>query len=118
MDPHRLLSPTPDSGAAPEKFEVLLGRLEEIVGEMENGEMPLEKLLQSYEEGMRLVKACADRLADAEQKVEILSRAVPPETPKTAAPSPGVAPGAPGTVPPGTSDTLPAAGPEEEIRLF
>jgi exodeoxyribonuclease VII small subunit len=45
---------------------------------MENAELPLEKLLASYEEGMRLVKACGDRLTDAEQKVEILSRAVEP----------------------------------------
>jgi exodeoxyribonuclease VII small subunit len=41
---------------------------------MESAELPLEKLLSSYEEGMRLVKACGDRLADAEQKVEILSK--------------------------------------------
>ena len=56
------------------KFEDLLGRLEQIVADMEAAELPLEKLLSSYEEGMRLVKACGDRLADAEQKVEILSR--------------------------------------------
>ena len=73
-----LRSPTADSGNPPEKFEDLLGRLEQIVADMENAELPLEKLLASYEEGMRLVKACGDRLADAEQKVEILSKAVEP----------------------------------------
>src|SRR5476649_1775400 len=76
MISRRLLSPAADSGNAPEKFEDLLGRLEQIVTDMENAELPLEKLLASYEEGMRLVKACGDRLVDAEQKVEILSRAV------------------------------------------
>ena len=81
----RLLSPAAESGSAPEKFEDLLGRLEQIVADMENAEMPLEKLLAGYEEGMRLVKACGDRLADAEQKVEILSRGVTPEA-KAAAP--------------------------------
>ena len=80
----RLLSPAVDSGAAPEKFEELLARLEQIVSDMENAELPLEKLLASYEEGMRLVKACGDRLADAEQKVEILSKAVPAEAIKAA----------------------------------
>ncbi len=68
-----------------------MGRLEQIVSDMENAELPLEKLLSSYEEGMRLVKACGDRLTDAEQKVEILSRAAAPEpakTPEAAAPSP------------------------------
>ena len=80
----RLLSPAAESGPTPEKFEDLLARLEQIVADMENAEMPLEKLLSGYEEGMRLVKACGDRLADAEQKVEILSRGAPPEAPKTA----------------------------------
>jgi exodeoxyribonuclease VII small subunit len=84
----RLLSPAAESGPAPEKFEELLARLEQIVADMENAEMPLEKLLAGYEEGMRLVKACGDRLADAEQKVEILSRAAAtPESAKAAAPA-------------------------------
>jgi len=88
----RLLSPAAESGSAPEKFEDLLGRLEQIVADMENAEMPLEKLLAGYEEGMRLVKACGDRLADAEQKVEILSRAAAPaETAKPAADAPAKA---------------------------
>ena len=78
----KLLSPAADAGNAPEKFEDFLGRLEQIVADMENAELPLEKLLASYEEGMRLVKACGDRLTDAEQKVEILSRAVAAEPAK------------------------------------
>ena len=82
MIARRLLSPTADSGNAPEKFEELLGRLEQIVSDMENGELPLEKLLANYEEGMRLVKSCGDRLGDAEQKVEILSRAISAEAAK------------------------------------
>ncbi len=89
----RLFSPAAESGSAPEKFEDLLGRLEQIVADMENTEMPLEKLLAGYEEGMRLVKACGDRLADAEQKVEILSRAVaePGKPPAPAADAPAKA---------------------------
>jgi exodeoxyribonuclease VII small subunit len=84
MNSRRLLTPAADPGNAPEKFEDLLGRLEQIVADMENAELPLEKLLASYEEGMRLVKACGDRLSDAEQKVEILSRAVSAEPTKAA----------------------------------
>jgi exodeoxyribonuclease VII small subunit len=81
----RLCSPdASEGGAAPEKFEELLGRLEQIVSDMETAELPLEKLLSSYEEGMRLVKVCGDRLTDAEQKVEILSKSVPPEVLKAA----------------------------------
>jgi exodeoxyribonuclease VII small subunit len=75
--PRRPTDPSPPENVAPEKFENLLERLESIVAEMENGELPLDKLLANYEEGMRLVKACGDRLTDAEQKVEILSRSVP-----------------------------------------
>jgi exodeoxyribonuclease VII small subunit len=62
---------------------------------MENAEMPLEKLLAGYEEGMRLVKACGDRLADAEQKVEILSRAVAADPAKVNAPAVEPPPGKP-----------------------
>src|SRR5471030_3141688 len=88
----RLFAAHSEPSAAPEKFEELLGRLELIVGEMENAELPLEKLLASYEEGMRLVKACGDRLADAEQKVEILSRALSAETAKASATAEEVSP--------------------------
>ena len=77
MTVRRLFSPAAPEPAAPaEKFEELLGRLEQIVSDLETADLPLEKLLASYEEGMRLVKACGDRLADAEQKVEILSRSL------------------------------------------
>jgi exodeoxyribonuclease VII small subunit len=83
----RLLFPSAPEPAAPaEKFEELLGRLEQIVSDLETADLPLEKLLASYEEGMRLVKACGDRLADAEQKVEILSRSLA-DSAKAAAPS-------------------------------
>jgi len=85
----RLFSPTAESGNAPEKFEELLERLEQIVTDMENAEMPLEKLLASYEEGMRLVKVCGARLTDAEQKVEILSKAVAVDPAKLMAPPEG-----------------------------
>jgi len=100
MISRRLLSPAAGSGNAPEKFEELLARLEQIVSEMENAELPLEKLLDHYEEGMRLVKACGDRLADAEQKVEILSRAISAESARASAT---------------TEETPPS---KDDIRLF
>lgn len=59
------------------KFEVALEQLEKIVEEMENAELPLEKLIERYEEGMRLVKICGDKLAEAEQKIEILTQKTP-----------------------------------------
>ena len=55
-------------------FEKAMERLEAIVEEMESGKMLLEDLLVRYEEGMKLVKVCQERLARAEQKIEIITR--------------------------------------------
>ena len=49
-------------------------RLEAIVAQMESGKLPLEDLIVRYEEGMSLVKVCQERLASAEQKIEIIAR--------------------------------------------
>src|SRR4051794_27521052 len=55
-------------------FETAMERLEKIVEEMESGQMLLEDLLVRYEEGMKLVKVCQDRLAHADQKFQIIAR--------------------------------------------
>ena len=55
-------------------FEGALDRLEKIVEQMESGKLALEDLIVRYEEGMNLVKVCQDRLAKAEQKIEIITR--------------------------------------------
>jgi exodeoxyribonuclease VII small subunit len=54
------------------KFEECLQRLEKIVQELEKGEVPLEKSLTLFEEGMQLSAACRKELEEAEGKVEIL----------------------------------------------
>ena len=54
------------------KFEESLERLEKIVQELEKGEVPLEKSLTLFEEGMQLSSTCRKQLEDAEGKVEIL----------------------------------------------
>ena len=54
------------------KFEECLERLEKIVKELEKGEVPLEKSLTLFEEGMQLSATCRKQLEDAEGKVEIL----------------------------------------------
>ena len=51
-----------------------MDRLEKIVEQMESGKLPLEDLIVRYEEGMNLVKICQERLANAEQKIEIITR--------------------------------------------
>ena len=55
-------------------FEGAMDRLEKIVEQMESGKLPLEGLIVRYEEGMNLVKICQERLANAEQKIEIIAR--------------------------------------------
>ncbi len=55
-------------------FEAALARLEEIVKELENGAAPLDQSLQLFEEGVRLVKFCGNRLDVAEQKIRILTK--------------------------------------------
>jgi exodeoxyribonuclease VII small subunit len=54
------------------KFEECLERLEKIVNELEKGDIPLEKALALFEEGMKLSNACRTELEAAEGKVEIL----------------------------------------------
>jgi exodeoxyribonuclease VII small subunit len=54
------------------KFEECLQRLETIVQELEKGDVPLEKSLTLFEEGMQLSASCRKELEEAEGKVEIL----------------------------------------------
>jgi len=51
------------------KFEECLQRLEKIVDEMEKGELPLEKALGLFEEGIALSASCRKELETAEGKV-------------------------------------------------
>lgn len=61
--------PAVDSAAAP-RFEQAYSRLEELVAEMESGELPLEELLTRFEEGVGLVKHCRGFLKQAQLRVE------------------------------------------------
>jgi len=55
-------------------FEEAMGRLEDIVRELEEEELPLEKSLEIFEEGVKLSRLLNGKLNEAEQKVEILLR--------------------------------------------
>ncbi|MEE8316973.1 MAG: exodeoxyribonuclease VII small subunit [Syntrophobacteria bacterium] len=57
-----------------EKFEESLQKLEAIVAQMEEGDLPLEETLKAFEEGVRLARFCASKLDEAERKVEKLMR--------------------------------------------
>ena len=56
------------------EFEAALKRLENIVENLENGELSLEAALKQYEEGVRMADICSKRLTEAEKKVEVLMK--------------------------------------------
>ena len=55
-------------------FEEALKKLEGVVVAMESDDLPLETLLARYEEGMKLVKICQEKLAEAELKIQQLEK--------------------------------------------
>ncbi len=65
------------------EFEKAYERLEQILGELNSGETPLEKSLALYEEANKLITLCSSKLSQAEQKIETLIKGRG-ETPQTA----------------------------------
>lgn len=55
-------------------LESAMQRISEIVSSMEEGNLPLEKLIDSYEEGIGLVKECQEKLDAAEKRIQIITR--------------------------------------------
>jgi exodeoxyribonuclease VII small subunit len=53
-------------------FESSLAELEQIVAEMETGDLPLQRALELFERGVQLSRACQQQLDEAERKVELL----------------------------------------------
>ncbi len=58
--------------AKPKSFEAAMQRLEEIAAALEAGDLPLEKSLEMFEEGVELSKYCAAKLEEAEQRLKRL----------------------------------------------
>jgi len=53
-------------------FEKALERLEKIVEEMEEGNLPLDDMIARFEEGQELMKVCRIKLNEVQKKVELL----------------------------------------------
>lgn len=62
----------PETSAEGVSFEESTRRLTQIVAELEGGDLPLERSLQLFEEGVRLARSAQDRLDRAERRVEEL----------------------------------------------
>jgi exodeoxyribonuclease VII small subunit len=57
---------------AVKKFEESLKKLEDIVNQLEQGDLTLEESLKLFEEGIKLSRLCSRQLEEAEKKVEML----------------------------------------------
>jgi exodeoxyribonuclease VII small subunit len=55
-------------------FEESMARLEEVVEAMQSPDLPLDQIIERYEEGMKLIATCSAWLEAAEQKIELLTR--------------------------------------------
>jgi len=55
-------------------FEKALSELEAIVEAMESGALPLEKMMEQYEQGMSLISFCSAKLNEVEKKIEIMTK--------------------------------------------
>ena len=65
----------PPREPAAEPYDELVERLEKLVVELEGGNLPLEKSLETFAEGVRLAREAGRKLDDAERRVEQLLRA-------------------------------------------
>lgn len=57
---------------AKQTFEEAMKQLEQIVQELESGDLPLEKAILKYEEGVRLSRFCSEKLDETEKRITIL----------------------------------------------
>ena len=56
----------------PAPFEATLAQLEQLVAQLESGDLPLDEALRSFEQGVRLTRECQNALNTAQQKVQQL----------------------------------------------
>ena len=59
---------------AKKSFEQAMEQLEKIVEELEAGDLPLDKAMQKFEEGMELTRFCTRKLDETEKKINLLLR--------------------------------------------
>ena len=63
---------TPAADPTPPRYEDALAELERLVQRMEDGQLPLDQLLDNYRRGAELLESCRSRLAAIEQQVKVL----------------------------------------------
>ena len=59
---------------AKKTFETAMKQLEQIVQDLETGDMPLEKAIKKFEEGIQISKYCSEKLDESEKRITLLMR--------------------------------------------
>ncbi len=62
------------------RFETAMAELEELVAQIEIGNLSLEDSLKQFEQGIKLSRVCQKALTDAEQRVKILTESLKGDT--------------------------------------
>jgi len=57
---------------ANQTFEKAMNKLEQIVQELESADLPLEKAIKKFEEGVQLSKFCSEKLDETEKRITLL----------------------------------------------
>ena len=65
-------SPKTDLPNEPASYELALEELEQLVGRIESGQMPLDQMLAGYQRGAALLAFCRDRLEAVEGQIQVL----------------------------------------------
>jgi exodeoxyribonuclease VII small subunit len=60
--------------ATAEAYDALVARLERVVGELESGQLSLERSIEKFAEGIQLAAEATRKLDDAERRIELLVR--------------------------------------------
>ncbi|MBP8150053.1 MAG: exodeoxyribonuclease VII small subunit [Limnohabitans sp.] len=58
--------------ALPATYEAALAELEQLVGQLESGQLPLDQLLTGYQRGAALLTLCRDKLKAVEDQIKVL----------------------------------------------
>ena len=59
---------------AKKTFEMAMKQLEQIVQDLDTGDMPLEKAIKKFEEGIKVSKYCSEKLDESEKRITLLMR--------------------------------------------
>jgi exodeoxyribonuclease VII small subunit len=68
--------PIDSTRTPPASYEAALAELDQLVGQIESGQLPLEQLLAGYQRGAELLQFCRDKLQAVEDQVKVLDAGV------------------------------------------